>query len=127
MEITGKTRIMFILADPVEHVRGSAVLTSRMNEAGKDVAVPPLHGKPAALGAAVAAIRLFHNVAGVGVTIPHKIEVRKHLDDETPRARLVGSVNFVRRDPDGRLTGDNLDGAGFVDGLKHSDITVRGK
>lgn len=127
MEITGKTRIMFILADPVEHIRGSAILTTRMNEAGKNVAVSPLQVRPGDLGAAVAAIRLFHNVAGFGVTIPHKINVRKHLDEETPRARLVGSVNFVRRDPDGRLTGDNLDGIGFVDGLKHSDITVRGK
>jgi shikimate dehydrogenase len=127
MEITGKTRIMFILADPVEHIRGSAILTARMNEAGRDVAVSPLHVTPADLGAAVAAIRLFRNVAGFGVTIPHKIAVRGHLDDETPRARLVGSVNFVRRDPDGRLTGDNLDGIGFVDGLRHSGITVAGK
>lgn len=127
MEITGKTRIMFILADPVEHIRGSAILTNRMNDAGKNVAVSPLHVRPGDLGAAVAAIRLFHNVAGFGVTIPHKIKVREHLDDVTARARLVGSVNFVRRDPDGRLTGDNLDGIGFIDGLKHSDITVRGK
>lgn len=127
MEITGKTRIMFILADPVEHIRGSAILTRRMNEAGKDVAVSPLHVKPGDLGAAVAAMRLFNNVVGFGVTIPHKIAVRQHLDGETARARLVGSVNFVRRDPDGRLTGDNLDGIGFVDGLKHSGITLRGK
>src|SRR3546814_7952375 len=97
MEITGKTRIMFILADPVEHVRGSAVLTSRMNEAGKDVAVSPLHVKPADLGAAVAAIRLFHNVAGFGVTIPHKIAVRQHLDDETPRARQIGRASWRER------------------------------
>ncbi len=127
MEITGNTRIMFIRGDPVAHIRGSAILTSRMNEAGKNVAVSPLQVRPGDLGAAVAAIRLFHNVAGFGVTIPHKIAVRQHLDDETPRARLVGSVNFVRRDPDGRLTGDNLDGIGFVDGLKHGGITVAGK
>jgi shikimate dehydrogenase len=127
VEITGKTRIMFILADPIEHIRGSAILTARMNEAGKNVAVSPLHVKPGDLGAAVAAIRLFHNVAGFGVTIPHKIDVRQHLDAETARATLVGSVNFVRRDPDGRLTGDNVDGAGFVDGLRHSDITLSGK
>src|SRR3546814_6553844 len=57
-------RIMFILSDPVEHIRGSAILTARMNEAGKNVAVSPLHVKPGDLGAAIAAIRLFHNVAG---------------------------------------------------------------
>ena len=42
-EITGRTRIMFILGDPVAHIRGSAILTNRMNEAGKNVAVSPLH------------------------------------------------------------------------------------
>src|SRR3546814_13874732 len=39
----------------------------------------------------------------------------------------VCSSDLVRRDPDGRLTGDNVDGAGFVDGLRHSDITLSGK
>lgn len=127
MEITGRTRIMFILGDPVAHIRGSALLTGRLNEAGKDVAVSPLHVKPADLRTVVTAIRLLHNVAGFGVTIPHKINVRAHLDDETARARLVGSVNFVRRDADGRLTGDNLDGIGFVDGLKRRGIALAGR
>jgi shikimate dehydrogenase len=127
MEITGQTRIMFILADPVAHIRGSAILTERLNAAGKNVAVSPLHVRPDDLGAGVNAMRLFHNVAGFGVTIPHKINVRKFLDAETDRASLVGSVNFVRRDPDGRLTGDNLDGIGFVDGLAGNNISVKGK
>lgn len=127
MEITGKTRIMFILGDPVAHIVGSAILTKQLNAAGKNVAVSPLHVRPADLKAAVDSIRLYRNVAGFGVTIPHKIDVRKFIDDETERARLVGSVNFVRRDPDGRLTGDNLDGAGFVDGLARNDISVKGK
>jgi len=127
MEITGKTKIMFILGDPVEHIVGSAILTKQLNAAGKNVAVSPLQVKPEDLGAAVAAMRLFRNVAGFGVTIPHKINVRKFLDGESERASLVGSVNFVRRHPDGRLVGDNLDGIGFVDGLARSDISVRGR
>lgn len=127
MEITGKTRIMFMLADPVDHIRGSAVLTRLLNEAGHDIACSPLHVKAEDLGAAVASMRLFRNVVGFGVTIPHKIGVRRFIDEETPQARLVGSVNFVRRNADGRLIGDNLDGVGFVDGLKRSDIALKGK
>lgn len=127
LQITGKTKIMFILADPVEYIRGSIVITRLMREAGVDIAVAPLHVKPADLEGAVQAMRLFHNVPGFGVTIPHKIAVAKFLDELTPQAKLVGSVNFVRRNADGSLIGDNLDGIGFVDGLTRSGISVKGK
>jgi shikimate dehydrogenase len=125
-EITGQTRIMFILADPVAHIRGSAILTRQLNELGCNVAVAPLHVKPADLGTVISTLRLLHNVPGFGITIPHKIPVRQYLDAETPRAAKVGSVNFVKRDADGRLTGDNVDGVGFIDGLVRSGIDTKG-
>lgn len=127
MEISGKTRIMFILADPVAHIRGSVVLTRELRAMGHDIAISPLQVKPADLAQTIAAIRNFHNVAGFGVTIPHKIAVAGLIDELLPQAKLVGSVNFVRRDPDGRLIGDNLDGIGFVDGAEQSGITFKGK
>lgn len=127
MEISGKTRIMFILADPVAHIRGSVVLTRELRAMGHDIAVSPLHVKPQDLAQTVAAIRRFHNLAGFGITIPHKIAVAGLIDDLLPQAKLVGSVNFVRRDPDGRLTGDNLDGIGFIDGAAQSGIGFAGK
>jgi shikimate dehydrogenase len=127
MEISGKTRIMFILADPVAHIRGSVVLTRELRALGHDIAISPLHVKPADLESTVRAIRAFHNVVGFGVTIPHKIAVCPFIDELLPQAKLVGSVNFVRRDPDGRLIGDNIDGAGFIDGARASGIDFQGK
>ena len=61
------------------------------------------------------------------VTIPHKIAVVPMLDGLTERARQVGSVNFVRRDADGSLLGDNIDGQGFVNGLVHGGIELCGR
>jgi shikimate dehydrogenase len=127
MEISGKTRIMFILADPVAHIRGSVLLTRELRALGHDIAISPLHVRPADLERAVLAIRTFQNVVGFGVTIPHKIAVCPFIDVLLPQAKLVGSVNFVRRDADGRLTGDNIDGAGFVDGARASGIDFKGK
>lgn len=126
MKITGKTRILFMLADPVGHVVGTHMLNQRFEAEGLDAAMSPLHVKPADLETVLASIRRIHNVIGFGVTIPHKIAIVPLLDHTTERAR-IGSVNFVRRDADGTLTGDNLDGAGFVDGLAHSGITLRGQ
>lgn len=127
MEISGKTKIMFILADPVAHIRGSVVLTRELRALGHDIAISPLHVKPADLEATVRAIRNLQNVVGFGVTIPHKIAVCPFIDTLLPQAKLVGSVNFVRRDADGRLTGDNIDGAGFIDGARASGIDFKGR
>ena len=127
MEISGKTKIMFILADPVAHIRCSIVLTRELRAMGHDIAISPLHVKSADLERTVQAIRGFQNVVGFGITIPHKIAVASLIDELLPQAKLVGSVNFVRRNAGGTLTGDNIDGAGFVDGAKESGIDFKGK
>lgn len=126
MKITGKTRILFMLADPVAHVVGSHMLNQRFAEGGLDVAVSPLHVSPDDLRMVLATVRKLHNVAGFGVTIPHKIAIVPLLDHLSERARLVGSVNFVRRNADGTLLGDNIDGQGFVEGLRHGGIALQG-
>jgi len=125
--ITGKTRIMFILGDPVAHIRGTALFNEHFSRIGLDAAASPLHVSPADLGTVIGAIRKMRNVAGFGVTLPHKIEVLRHLDATTERAAQVGAVNFVRRAADGGLTGDNVDGIGFVAGLARNGIAVKGQ
>lgn len=126
MKITGRTHIMFILSDPVDHIRGSDILNRQFAAAGDDVAVSPLHVAPKNLTTIVSAIRSMRNVAGFGVTIPHKVEAVPLLDDLTESARLVGAVNFVRRGADGSLTGENVDVAGFIAGLAADEISVDG-
>jgi hypothetical protein len=121
-QITGKTKIMFILGDPVAHIRGTALFNEHFLRSGLDAASSPLQVAPADLGTIVGAIRKMRNVAGFGVTLPHKIEVLRHLDATTERAAQVGAVNFVRRSADGQLTGDNVDGIGFAAGLARNGI-----
>ena len=118
---------MFILCDPVSHVKGTDILNQRLQKEGIDAAVSPLHVAPADLGTLVQAIRKMKNVAGFGVTIPHKIDVVAHLDDVTAQARLVGSVNFVRREPDGKLIGTNIDGEGFTRGFLQRGMSFEGR
>lgn len=127
MEITGKSRIIFVLADPVGHVRASAVLNEYFRSLGVDVVASPLHVAPDDLAQVIDAIRRMRNVAGFGVTIPHKVAVLPLLDGVAPRARSIGAVNFVRREADGRLCGDNLDAPGFMAGLERNNIAVKGR
>lgn len=127
MEITGKSRIMFILADPVGHVRAPAVLNAYFSSIGVDLAASPLHVAPADLPKVLDAIRSMKNVIGFGVTIPHKIAILDHLDEITEEARQIGAVNFVRKNADGSLTGTNTDGTGFVTGLQKNGVDPAGK
>lgn len=57
------------------------------------------------------------NIRGCSVTIPHKIEVMRHLDSMSEAAALAGAVNTLAL-RDGMLLGENTDVAGFLDPLE---------
>ncbi len=127
MRITGKTKIMFILGDALAHIVGTDLFNQAFAGQGLDVACSALHVSPKSLPTVVEALRHMQNVVGTGVTIPHKIAIVKLVDELTPQARLVGAVNFVRRNPDGSLKGHNIDGTGFLAGLTANQVSVSGK
>jgi shikimate dehydrogenase len=51
---------------------------------------------------------------GLNVTVPHKLAAAALADELTPRAQHAGAVNTLAVQKDGRLLGDNTDGAGLV-------------
>ena len=54
---------------------------------------------------------------GINVTVPHKEEVIPYLDEIDDWATVAGAVNTVVN-RDGRLSGHNTDGSGFLRALK---------
>ena len=64
---------------------------------------------------------------GINVTIPYKKDLIPYLDELSPTARKMGSVNTVVRRADGTLFGHNTDYFGFTSLVKHSGIPVEGK
>ena len=64
---------------------------------------------------------------GINVTIPYKKDVIPYLDELSPAARKIGSVNTIVRRADGTLYGHNSDYFGFVSLVRHSGIGVDGK
>ncbi len=56
-------------------------------------------------------------ITGLNVTIPHKQNVIKLLDELTPTAKAIGAVNTIYL-RNGRLVGDNTDAPGFLSDLK---------
>ncbi len=51
---------------------------------------------------------------GLNITVPHKVAAAAVAADLTPRARQAGAVNTLAIQKDGRILGDNTDGAGLV-------------
>ena len=81
---------------------------------------------PQDLGAAMRGLRAF-NMKGINLTIPHKVEVLKYLDEVKPDAALMGAVNTVVRIGD-KLVGENTDGKGFMHSLtQDSKVDPKGK
>ncbi len=113
--ITGKTRVLGIFGDPVAHSLSPLMQNQALRQAGIDAVYVPYHVRVEQLPQAVAAIRAL-GLWGVNVTVPHKEAVCVLLDDVDPAARLIGAVNtIVNRE--GRLTGYNTDGMGFLGSL----------
>lgn len=63
-----------------------------------------------------ALLKRLPELVGLNVTIPYKRAVIPLLDDLSYDARLIGAVNCIRRERDGRLTGHNTD----IEGLRVS-------
>lgn len=66
------------------------------------------------------------NLKGFNVTIPHKIDIIKYLDELSYRAELFGAVNTVEI-KDGKKIGHNTDCTGFLNALKMADIDLAGE
>jgi shikimate dehydrogenase len=116
--ITGRTRVFAILADPIAQVKAPQGLNRIMAERGVDGVMVPLHVAAADLATVLAGLRGVQSFGGAIITVPHKTAIVPLLDRVSDAARLVGAVNAVRREADGRLVGEILDGAGFVAGLR---------
>jgi len=114
--IDSHTALYGVFGDPVRHSRSPIMLGRAFAETGTNAAYVAFHVKAEALGDAVRGVRAL-GLRGVNVTIPHKVEVMRYLDEIDETARVIGAVNTVVN-RDGRLIGYNTDGIGYVRSLK---------
>lgn len=125
--VDGSTQILGIVGDPIRQVRAPEVWSALFRANGFNAICMPFHVKPAELEAFLAGLRTVKNLMGLIVTIPHKPAAVHHVNALTDRAQRVQSVNLMRRDADGRWTGDIVDGLGFVKGLLSSGQRIAGR
>jgi shikimate dehydrogenase len=123
--ITGSTRVVGVIGDPVGHSRSPAMHNAAFAALGLDwvyVAFPVARGDGAAAVRAVPVLGL----SGLNVTMPHKADAAGACDDLGSEAAVLGAVNTVV-DADGTLVGHSTDGDGFLRALDDEGVAVDGR
>lgn len=124
--ISGRTRLYGLLGSPVGHSGSPAMYNYSFKRLGIDGVYLAFDVPLEKLAEGVAAMRALH-VGGFNITMPCKSAVLRYLDELTPAVRLIGACNTVTADEEGRLTGHNTDGTGFVRNLREHGVDVKGK
>ena len=123
--ITGHTGLLALLGSPVGHSGSPAMYNYSFEKLGLDYAYVAFDVKEDEMEQAISAMRLF-KMRGCNVTMPGKNIAVKFMDELSPAAELIGAVNTIVND-DGKLTGHNTDGIGFVQNLRENGVEVKGK
>jgi shikimate dehydrogenase len=127
MTVRGTTRITQIIGHPIAQVRAPEIFNELAESRGLDVVLIPVDLDPEQLRDFITFQRGWHNSGGFVVTIPHKRTIAPLLDTLTDRARRLQAVNVVRRNEDGTLLGDMLDGLGFMAAAETHGFAAKGR
>ena len=119
----------FVLAGvmgwPVAHTRSPAIHNHWIARYGLKGAYVQLPVQPDRLEAAIRGLPAL-GFAGCNVTVPHKVNAMRFMDELNPAARRVAAINTIVVQADGRLLGMNNDGAGYIQSLRDADPAWRG-
>jgi shikimate dehydrogenase len=107
----------------VEHSLSPAIHNEAFRQEGLDICYTAFRVED--LDAAMRGVRAL-GILGLSVTIPHKVEVLRYLDEVDEIARGIGSVNTVIL-RDGRLIGYNSDGRGALRALQDAGLDLQDK
>ena len=124
--ISGKTKLIAHIGYPTETFKAPLILNPWFESQSIDAVVMPMGVKAEDYVQALASIRKFTNLHGALITMPHKVTTVGLLDETSTAVKIAGSSNAILKRPDGKLVGDNFDGAGFVRGVMRKGLKLEG-
>lgn len=124
--ISGHTKLYALIGSPVGHSGSPAMYNYSFAKTGVDAAYLAFDIPLENVKEGVEALKTLH-VGGFNVTMPDKTAVAGLVDAISPAAKLIGACNTVTVSDDGKLTGHNTDGIGFVQNLREHGVEVQGK
>jgi len=124
-KITGRTTTYALLGNPVSHSKSPEMYNYTFGKTDEDSVYVALQANEEDMEAAFDAIRRL-GIKGGNLTMPVKTVGAELADELTESARLIGAVNTFKNE-NGKITGHNTDGKGFIENLKANGYDTKNK
>lgn len=114
-----------VFGDPISHSRSPEMQNAALQACGIHAQYVRIHVLAAELAVSLRGLSTAGFV-GANITLPHKVETAKLLDQVDYHALILGTVNTVVVESDGCLNGYNTDGPGLVRAIRNEfQVDVR--
>jgi shikimate dehydrogenase len=120
----GSIRTYCIIGDPIHYSLSPGMQNAAFAALGLNCTYIAFRVPPSELKESMESLRSI-NIAGFNVTVPHKVEVMKHLDELDVTAKKAAAVNTVNN-IEGIFRGYNTDIHGFIEPLRQRKMDFRG-
>lgn len=124
-QIDARTRVCALIGHPVGHSMSPPLHNAAFDALGLPFVYVAHDVLPGEVGRALEGIRAL-GYRGLSVTIPHKVEAMRFVDEVDEIAEGIGCINTVVNDG-GRLRGFNSDGLGALDALRGAGADPQGR
>ena len=112
-----------VIGDPIDHSLSPTIHNAAYRELEMECTYIAYRVAKGELATGIESLKKI-KIAGFNVTIPHKIEMMRHLDNLDDNCKKIGAVNTVLND-DGILRGFNTDMDGFLEPIKRKEINIK--
>ena len=120
----GSTKTYCIIGDPIHHSLSPAMQNAAFAALSLNCTYIAFRVQRGELKESIESLRSI-NIAGFNVTVPHKTEVIKYLDELDATAKNATAVNTVNN-IEGIFRGYNTDIYGFIEPLHKRQVDFRG-
>jgi shikimate dehydrogenase len=118
-------KVYGIIGYPVSHSLSPVMHNLAFRELGVKAVYGAFPVKPEDLSQAIRGVKAL-GISGLSVTIPHKVEVMKYLDEIDEKAKEIGSVNTIIN-REGSLFGTNTDWIGALKAFEEVGVSLLGR
>lgn len=115
-----------VLGFPIKHSLSPVIFKHLSSKMKIPVAYQKLEVAPDTLEATVKVFRNTGVLSGWNVTIPHKKEMARWIDELSSESQVTQAVNVVKREGE-KLLGYNTDVIGVIKTLKEKKVPISGK
>ena len=119
------TRTFAVIGDPIEHSLSPNIHNAAFKALNLDCTYIAYRIPRGELKEGIESLRKI-KISGFNVTIPHKVEVIKYLDELSEECKIIGASNTVSNE-NGKFIGHNTDMDGFLEPIKNKNIGISGE